>query len=104
MTVETIEVQIDQHALANRSNGEKEIQKIMQARKNESKFREMHLHCAKLIENDSVSSLIAYLKHPNQADILISDVQDSNGKTLLHECTFGDSFMCLKALLKLAKS
>ena len=74
----------------------------MQARKNESKLREMHQFCAKLIENDNVSALLSYLQDPKQADQLVSDVQDSNAKTLLHECTFADSFACLKALIKLA--
>jgi len=43
------------------------------------------------------------LKDSNQADVLVSDIQDSNGKTLLHECTMADSFMCLKALIRLVK-
>ena len=61
MTMETINVQIDTHALANRQNGAKEIEKIVKARKNETKLREMHQYCAKLIENNNVNALLSYL-------------------------------------------
>jgi len=45
---------------------------------------------------------MAYLtKH---SDVFICDITDTNGKTLLHECTFNDSLKCLEVVLDLAKS
>ena len=40
---------------------------------------------------------MTYLK--KNPDLSVGEIIDSNGKTLLHECTFNDSVKCLKALL-----
>jgi len=48
--------------------------------------------------------LMAFLTDRSQTELLVCDIVDSNGKTLLHECTFNDSSKCLKALLAHAKS
>ena len=99
MTVETIEVQIDKHAVEARSNfvGGQDIAKFVQARKADAKLREAHQQCAQWIETDNDIDFITYLRK-NPA-LLVTDIVDSNGKTLVHECTFNDSVKCLKALL-----
>lgn len=54
---------------------------------------------------DNHVDFLTYLKlNSDPESILVSEVQDANGKTLLHECTFHDSFKCLKALLNLASN
>ena len=49
-----------------------------------------------------MSQLKTYLSL--HSDMLVSEIIDSNGKTLLHECTFNDSFNCLQLILELGKS
>jgi len=63
--------------------------------------REAHTKCAEWIENDQDIKLLEYLEQND--DLLVCDVVDSNGKTLLHECTFNDSSKCLKALLGVSR-
>ena len=52
-----------------------------------------------MIEKDSDIELVTYL-NTNKA-LIVSEIVDQNGKTLLHECTFNDSMKCLKALISL---
>ena len=93
------EVQIDQLAYA---QADGHMKKMQQARKTEAKIREVHSECSRLIEDDKNGALRAYLsKHP---DVLICDIVDTNGKTLLHECTFNDSLQCLKVVFDLARA
>ena len=84
------EVQIDSEAIA---TADLQMKKISQARKTEAKLRQVHGECARLIESDNSTGLKAYMSRNH--DLLVCDVIDSNGKTLLHECTFNDSFKCL---------
>jgi len=78
------------------------MKKITQARRTEAKVREVHSECVRLIENDNFEALKAFLgKHP---DVYVCDIIDTNGKTLLHECTFNDSLKCLEAVFELAKT
>ena len=73
------------------------MKKVSLARKTEAKVREIHNECARHIENDNHVALKAFLdKHP---DVFVNDIIDSNGKTLLHECTFNDSYKCLKLVI-----
>ena len=79
-------VQIDSEAFA---SADMHMKKVSLARKTEAKVREIHNECARHIENDNHVALKAFLdKHP---DVFVNDIIDSNGKTLLHECTFNDS-------------
>lgn len=92
-------MQIDKLAYA---SADEHMRKLQQARKTEAKIREVHSECSRLIEDDKSGALRAYLaKHP---DVLICDIVDTNGKTLLHECTFNDSLQCLKVVFEMASA
>lgn len=92
-------MQIDKSAFA---SADLQIQKVAQARRTEARVRKVHSECARLIENDNSNALKAFLdKNP---DVFVCEILDTNGKTLLHECTFSDSFKCLEVILQVAKS
>ena len=74
---------------------------FVQARKIDARARELHLKCTNLIENDDETELMRCLQ--DNQDVLVSDIIDTNGKTLLHECTFNDSFKCLKVVLEVGR-
>lgn len=102
-TTSTIDVKIDKFALDKRNmGGDDAVKKFVQARKLEQKLREAHSKCAEWIENDNDVELMAYLSL--NPDLLVCDIVDPNGKTLLHECTFNDSTKCTKSLMVHAQS
>ena len=74
----------------------------MNARKNEARMREAQQICAGHIGRNSSDELLAYLQQ--NTDLPVHEVVDSNGKTLMHECTFNDSTRCLKVLLEHAQN
>ena len=94
MTRSTIEVQIDRHAFEARgTKGDQAIKKFAQARKQDQRLREAQLACVGYIERRSDDQMLDYLK--SNSDLMVSDITDTNGKTLLHECTFNDNFKAL---------
>ena len=82
--------------------GEDTIKKFVLARKQEQKLREAFSKCAEWIENDNDVDLMVYLSE--NSDLIVNDIVDPNGKTLLHECTFNDSSKCTKAILAHARA
>ena len=46
--------------------------------------------------------MLAYLK--KNSDLVVNEIVDTNGKTLLHECTFNNSVKCLNLLLQYAST
>jgi len=103
LTTSTIEVKIDRQAYDNRHvQGDEAIKKFVNARKLEQKLREAHSKCAEWIENDNDVELMTFLS--GNSDLMVSEIVDPNGKTLLHECTFNDSAKCTKAVLLHARS
>ena len=65
-------------------------------------MREAQQICAGYIGRNSSDELFSYLQ--GNTDLPINEITDSNGKTLLHECTFNDSTRCLKVLLEHAQN
>ena len=60
-------------------------------------LREAQQICVAHIERNQADEMLAYLK--KNSDLVVNEIVDTNGKTLLHECTFNNSVKCLKLLL-----
>lgn len=105
-TQSTVEVQIDMNALRNRKNSitDEAIRRTIMTRKNEERLRQAYLNCTQqfIENNDNDVGLLQFLQEHAQ-DLSVLDMLGSNGKTLLHECTFHDSPKCAKAIMNLAK-
>ena len=69
----------------------------------QQKLRDASLQCFDFIENENLSGLMSYLTE-TCPEIKVNEINDQNGKTLLHECTFQDTYQILKSLLEYGKS
>ena len=65
-------------------------------------LKDAQLQCFEFIENDNMEGLMKYLGA--RFELMVNEILDTNGKTLLHESAFQDNFKIMQALILYAKA